>query len=597
MRSRSLRATQAHARLALFGVAFLGCAAAPPSHPAPTPVVVAERPLPPRDEPARAPSRELPGARERLAELTRIDRSSDRDERFAQTASLMADVRALADPRATDALATRLGALGTPNAGDELHWLTETAFALAELGDLRALSALAHRLSIDPTNAYDSGDKWQAPFARTDGERVAAARLIADLATLHPEERALVREKTEGSVLAWLASSPTPHANGMRALFAMRSQKRDAVASLRKWADPSVPLPAAGALPPFPTEFVIAQSALRYFALAREPSDWAVLEKQLARKPKAFDASMDALIGGGVALRGMAVRALAVGAANGFSEWGDAKSFPLLLAHLQDPKQNEGSRSAACSALVWVAAPADVTKLGKEVARLWRQPNRDAEFQTACLLGALSERPRAELAPTLRDVVFGTPSASARHLAARALGKLGLDAKVAAELRAKLDDASLGVDAALALLLGGSGEDAAAAVLAFEAKREPNAALSEEYRAAISAVFEADFAEGRLARWAENALAAERAHVRWPRDVLSRQLGDLVYDAGPHSLTRVVLRRRLYDRARSESDAHGGALHVLELLAERGSLAALGVETSAPPAAGAGRDHGRKNAK
>jgi hypothetical protein len=95
-------------------------------------------------------------------------------------------------------------------------------------------------------------------------------------------------------------------------------------------------------------------------------------------------------------------------------------------------------------------------------------------------------------------------------------------------------------------------------------------------------VFDRDVSEGRLSRWVDNALAAERAHVRWPRDVLRRQLSDVIFDAGPHSLTRVVLRKRLYDAARAGGDGGREALGVLELLGEQGSLAALGVESDAP---------------
>jgi hypothetical protein len=62
----------------------------------------------------------------------------------------------------------------------------------------------------------------------------------------------------------------------------------------------------------------------------------------------------------------------------------------------------------------------------------------------------------------------------------------------------------------------------------------------------------------------------------WALDHLAAQLKTLVYDNGPHSVTRTVLRHDLPARARG-TDQRSAALAVraLELLEERGVLLVL----------------------
>src|SRR5690606_28767315 len=92
-----------------------------------------------------------------------------------------------------------------------------------ELGDLRALPALAERLAHDPLKLYGEGTQAELGLRRDDGERVACARAIADLADLHPEQRSAIRTQAERPVWAWVTSMPSPHANGLRALAKMKS--------------------------------------------------------------------------------------------------------------------------------------------------------------------------------------------------------------------------------------------------------------------------------------------------------------------------------------------------------------------------------------
>jgi len=58
--------------------------------------------------------------------------------------------------------------------------------------------------------------------------------------------------------------------------------------------------------------------------------------------------------------------------------------------------------------------------------------------------------------------------------------------------------------------------------------------------------------------------------------MLMRQFDNLVFDNGPHSFTRVVLRRKLYDMARGSDEAkQAGAIRTLKFMKEQGVLLAL----------------------
>ena len=132
----------------------------------------------------------------------------------------------------------------------------------------------------------------------------------------------------------WLHEKPEPHANGLRFLATSGSTKD--IQALRKWSNPSIPLPKEGQQPPLPREWEIAQSAMRYVGWLKDPQSWGVLEKGLTRRDKKIDATMDSLMGGGLAILGMTLRALNVGAADGFAQWGDPKAFPLLVKFIED---------------------------------------------------------------------------------------------------------------------------------------------------------------------------------------------------------------------------------------------------------------------
>ena len=250
-----------------------------------------------------------------------------------------------------------IDALNDPRGGNPLfefieskphiHYQTRAAIALAQIGDIRGVPPRANRLRMDPLKIYSDQNDWEMGLKRSDDERVQAARMIADLAILHPDKRPLIAEQAEDAVIFWIHEQPSPHANGLRALAAMESTKD--LDALRKWANPNVPLPKEGQQPPMPEEWVVAQSAMRYVGWLKDQRSYSVLEKALTARPKELDVTMDGLYQGGLAILGMTYRALGVGAADGFSEWRDNKAFKPMLKYIENPKENEQSRMGSAA--------------------------------------------------------------------------------------------------------------------------------------------------------------------------------------------------------------------------------------------------------
>jgi len=460
-----------------------------------------------------------------------------------------------------------------------IHYQTRAAIALAAIGDVRAVPTLAKRLRMDPLKIYSDQYDWEMMLKRDDAERVVASRMIADLAMLHPEKRQQIAEQAEDAIIFWIHEQPSPHANGLRALAAMESTKD--LEALRKWANPNVPLPKEGQQPPMPEEWVVAQSAMRYVGWLKDQRSYGVLEKALTARPKELDVTMAGLNVGGVAILGMTLRAIGMGAADGLSEWRDHKAFKPLFDYVQEPKNNDQSRMQACQALAWVAEQEDFIEIAKKIQEYSTEEPKD-QIRRACLLETLIQRPVPGTSSALMSLMTPGAAVETRHQVARAIAKGGFDAAVEAELFKLMENESLVNDAALALMLGGSPDTASRAVALYANK--PKAALDELgdlwYRS-FGYWSTEDLESGLLFKFVDNAEAISKLSIRmtqqeWARVMLMKQFENLDFDNGPHSFTRVVLRFRLWQMAKADdANKRAGAVRALKFMKEQGVLLAL----------------------
>lgn len=474
-------------------------------------------------------------------------------------------------------------------AGDELlkfiatkphiHWETEAALRMAEAGDLRAVPFLARRMRLDPLTVYSETNDYERMARRDDSARVVAARMLADLAIVHPEAREEIRREAEDAMIGWLHDKPQPHANGLRFLAAAGSTKD--IVSLRKWANPSVPLPKEGQQPPMASEWEIAQSAMRYVGWLQDPQSWSTLERGLKRRDPKLDVTMDSLMSGGLAMLGMTLRAINVGASDGFAQWGDTKAQPLLVTFIEEEKENEQGRFQGCVALPWVSTDEQMLDVVKKVHE-FNQKDPKKQFIRGCYLEALIRRPVPGIASGLIEMLSKDTEPDVRHQVARAIGLSGFDDKVAETLYARMADVDVRNDAALALILGGSSDQASRAVAMYaDYAREALDELKDIYYRTFGYFSDDDFEKGRLYKWVANAEAISRVKVRdtpqeWARLRLQSQLENLDLDNGPRSMTRVVLRSRLLDAAKAgDSQTKQGAIATLKFMREQGALMAL----------------------
>ncbi|PKN47367.1 MAG: hypothetical protein CVU63_06500, partial [Deltaproteobacteria bacterium HGW-Deltaproteobacteria-20] len=208
--------------------------------------------------------------------LEAVDKSKP-ETMWHQTRVIFNLLKELADPRASDALVAYI------EAGPQRHWKTEAAMRLAEVGDPRAVPYLAERMKLNTVKLYgDSELIEEKALARGDEERIVGARMLADLAKLHPDKVDTFREQAEDAVLFWISDMPQPHANALRFLAHVKSEK--ARTKLRDWSFPTVALPREGQQPPMPQEWVVAQSALRYLGVMKDDASWGKYETHLKRR-------------------------------------------------------------------------------------------------------------------------------------------------------------------------------------------------------------------------------------------------------------------------------------------------------------------------
>ena len=491
-----------------------------------------------------------------------------------QTKQIFTMIHDLGDPKGGDALVEYLR-----QRGNHIHWQVQAAMALSEIGDVRGVPTLAARLRMDEQKIYGDDSDYEMMLKRDNKERVEAARMIADLAAMHPDQRDALREQSEDALLFWMTEAVAPHANGLRALANLESKKF--IAPLRAWANPQKPLPLEGQQPPFPQEWVVAQSAMRYAGKLKDQATWPVMMAALKKRADKVDATMDAMQAGGIAVLGMTLRALGVGAAEGFSEWGDHKAFAPLVTYIEEPKENEQSRMAACRALAWVASDDDFVTLAEKIKK-YSSPEPADQVRQACFLETLISRPIAGTSDALIGLLTPEASQLVRGAVAQAIGKAGIDAAVEAQLFEKMKDEKLVNHAALALMLGGTPEVAARALAALAGQpKETIDELQELWYNSFGYWSDRDLDEGHIFRYVQNAEAASRIEFGeipqgWVSEQLRRQFASLQYDNGPHSFTRVVLRHRLLGMALgTDEDARANAIDTLLFMQERGALLAL----------------------
>lgn len=502
------------------------------------------------------------------------------EKAWFQTKQIFDMLASLADPRMADPLLAWATAFKHHG-----HWLGETGNRLADVGDLRGAKLISDRLRLDPTKLYKQEHFWEANegghLTRSDLPRVVGARMLADLAVMYPDKHTELLNAAEDGALFWVKATPYPHANALRFLSTAESTK--VLPDLRKWAFPSDPLPKPGASPPFPAAFETAQNSLRYLGMRKdEPSFPKLLDQLQRKKDKSLNITQDALAEGGLAMLGMTLRAIGYGAAQGLAHFGDSRAVDPLMKFIEDETWNEEARQAACEALAWCADSKAMTDVALKVQR-YGQAKESAKLMIAtCYAQTLTQRPVPEIVPLMVAGLGPEASADLRLAYGLALGKVSFDKATEEKLVLKLEDPASRQAAALALVLGGT-EDAVTRTIATLAER--GAPALEEFKDTYFRAFgywsDHDFAQGNVYRWVAGAEAIRRVEVasksqKWAFQSLEGQFENLRFDNGPHSLTRAVMRYRLWqDAKKGTPERRIGAMKTLELMREQGVLLAL----------------------
>jgi HEAT repeat protein len=497
-----------------------------------------------------------------------------------QTKQIFEMLKQLADPRIGDPMIKWI-----ENKKPPAHWQGEAGTRLAEVGDIRGAKYIGARMKLDPTKLYEQQRFWEADegghLSRTDLPRVVGARMLADLAQMYPDKSGELRDAAEQAVLDWISDKPQPHANGLRFLAGIKSDKT--LPKMRDWAFPKDELPKEGQQPPFPASFETAQSALRYIGMMHDDASFPKLLDQFKRKkdPK-MDITNDGLQGAGLAMLGMALRAVAYGAAQGLAHFGDSRAVEPMEKFIEDETWHEEARQAACEALAWTADDKQMADIAKKAVEFAGKNDAKKQLIGACYASALALRPVPAVVPQLTDTLTAQTALGVRIAIANAIGKSGFDEATQNKLFDKLKDPEVRNAAALALILGGSPDTASRAVAMYaDFGRDALDDLKDHYYRAFGFWSDEDFKRGAIYRWVANAEAITRVRIgdapqEWARQRLQAQFDNLQFDNGPHSETRVVLRHRLLEDAKKGDSARKkGALQTLRFMKEKGVLMAL----------------------
>lgn len=503
--------------------------------------------------------------------LRSVQKNTLDTERF-QTKLIFDMLQSLEDPRAGDALLEYI------DTNPPAHWKTEAALRMAEIGDLRAVPTLAWRMKQEPPQLYGRVPEEKRLWGDDDKERVVAARMLADLAILYPDKRPEIRAQAYEGVKYWITDKPQPHANGLRFMAAVDAT--DILPKLREWANPRERFPEAGQQQ-FPPVWATAQSALRYIGWMKDKQSWPMLEAQLRRRPEKVDATMASLLQGGLAVMGMSLRAIGVGASHGLAQWGDSKAYPALVKYIEDKENNEQSRVEACFSLGWVATDEQMKEVAKKVHE-FDKPDAKTQLIRGCYLEAMVRKPVPAATASLVDLINDKLELEVRHQAARAIGFGGVTPAIQGQLFEKLKDPSVRNDAALALLIGADQDTVRRMMATFN---DVDPAGLEELKLIYDQTFgywsDRNYQNGDVARWIENARSATRVKVRdalqdWPKLILSRAIQGIDYDNGPHSVTRLQMRILLSRDARgADEKKRRQAIEILKFMGEKGVLMAL----------------------
>ena len=500
-----------------------------------------------------------------------------------QTRQLFDMMHLLADPRIGDSLVAWVEA-NKPF----VHWETEAGIVLAEVGDKRGAKYLGKRMPLNNKSLYTAEKFWQADkgghMSRNDLPRIVGARMLADIAVLHPGDPE-VKEWAEAPIIAWLTSMPQPHANGLRFLAALGSEKGKDL--IHDWAFPDAELPVEGAQPPFPAEFATAQSALRYLGWMKDSRD-KLLEQFDRKEDDKMDITQAGLEGAGLAMLGMSLRAVARGAAQGLAQWGpqkDAQVADKLMEFIEDPLWHEEAREAACDALAWTGSEATLAKVAEKVGKFASSQDGKEQFIGACYAVTLSRKSVPGAVNMMVDLLRPELEVTVRFVLGHAIGVSGLAESPEAEkkLFELLNNPETRNAAALALILGGSTSTAARTVATYSTKDDKMALneLKDLWFRAFGYWSDEDLQRGNIYRWVKNAEAISRVKLggapqEWGRQRLKAQFDNLDFDNGPHSETRVVLRHRLLTAAKTgDAATKSNAIMTLKFMKEQGVLLAL----------------------
>ena len=134
-----------------------------------------------------------------------------------------------------------------------------------------------------------------------------------------------------------------------------------------------------------------------------------LVEQFERKKDKKMDITEEGLMGAGLAMLGMALRAVAYGAAEGLAEWGEVETVePVedkLFEFIEDPLWHEEARFAACNALAWIGNDKTMKKVAEKVAKFAADKDPKQQLIGACYAQTLARRPTPRSCPMLVDLL------------------------------------------------------------------------------------------------------------------------------------------------------------------------------------------------